>query len=896
MNTSTRGRSSLPTAPYPADHRADRALGADIIIANAPDPVFVSDLEGKILQANDAVSQLLGFRRDEVVEQSLSRFISPEETREFTAALREVVEKGVTRNARLNPRSATGETIATTLNASALRDAEGNVIGAIGILRDMRELDKARAYAESLIKNAPDPVFVSDLKGKILQANDAVSQLLGFRRDEVVEQSLSRFISPEETREFTAALREVVAKGVTRNARLNPRSATGAVIPTTLNASALRDPDGRVIGAIGILRDMRELDKARAYAESLIKNAPDPVFVSDLEGKILQANDAVSQLLGFRRDEVVEQSLSRFISPEETREFTAALREVVANGVTRNARLNPRSATGETIATTLNASALRDPDGRVIGAIGILRDMRELDKAREAAEIANRAKSQFLANMSHELRTPLNAIILYTELLRDEATDRGLEDFLPDLKKIHGAAKHLLALINDVLDLSRIESGKLELVLETFDVPAMIRDVVTTIEPLARKNANRLLVHCPEDVGRMHADLTKVRQSLFNLLSNACKFTEGGTVRLEVAGDLRGGGWFTFRVADTGIGMTPEHLGKLFKPFSQVDPTATRRFGGTGLGLAITRHFCEAMGGDITVESDPGVGSTFIIRLPAVVVEAKGEAKEAKGEKAGPRPALPSGPTRPQGDAVLVVEDNAIAREALRQFLIRKGFRAEAAASGEEGVRLARQLHPLAILLDLVMPGMDGWAVLTALKADPGLADIPVILFTGMADDRREALRRGASDFVTKPVDPDRLAAVLKQYCGGSKTRRVLVVDDDSDLRRRLRRILEEAGLQVDEAGDGRVALTRLDEQWPELILLDLLMPGMDGFAFLAELQRRGEGRSVPVVVLTAKDLTAAERQRLGGPIEKILRKGSLGHEQLLAEVSALMAGHRTEG
>ena len=356
------------------------ALAADIIIENAPDPVFVADLDGKILQANEAVSQLLGFRKDEVVEQSLSRFISPEETREFTAALREVVEHGVTRDAVLNPRSASGEVIPTSLNASALRDSEGNVIGAIGVLRDMRELDKARAYAQRLIEDAPDPVFVSDLEGKILEANEAVSQLLGFRRDEVVEQSLSRFISEEETREFTAALREVVERGVTRNARLNPRAATGEIIPTSLNASALRDTDGKVIGAIGVLRDMRELDKARAYAESLIKNAPDPVFVSDLEGKILEANDAVSELLGFRRDEVVEQSLSRFISEEETREFTAALREVVERGVTRNAQLNPRAATGEVIPTSLNASALRDSDGAVIGAIGVLRDMREYEE------------------------------------------------------------------------------------------------------------------------------------------------------------------------------------------------------------------------------------------------------------------------------------------------------------------------------------------------------------------------------------------------------------------------------------------------------------------------------------------------------------------------------------
>src|SRR2546421_588696 len=410
------------------DLKSHGSLDADIIIANAPDPVFVSDLEGKILQANDAVSQLLGFRQDEVLEQSLSRFITPDETREFTAALREVVERGVMRNVGLNPRSASGEGIPTTLNASALRDPDGRAIGVIGILRDMRELDKARAYAESLIKNAPDPVFVSDLEGKILQANDAVFALLGFRPDELIEQSLSRIISSEETREFTAALREVVERGVTRNARLNPRSASGEGIPTTLNASALRDGDGKVIGAIGILRDMRELDKARAYAESLIKNAPDPVFVSDLEGKILQANDAVFALLGFRPDELIEQSLSRIISPEETREFLAALREVVERGVTRNARLNPGSASGEVIPTTLNASALRDPDGKVIGAIGILRDMRELDKARAYAEslIKNAPDPVFVSDLEGKILQANDAVSALLGFRADELFEQSL--------------------------------------------------------------------------------------------------------------------------------------------------------------------------------------------------------------------------------------------------------------------------------------------------------------------------------------------------------------------------------------------------------------------------------------------------------------------------------------
>jgi PAS domain S-box-containing protein len=432
---------------------------AESLIKNAPDPVFVSDLEGKILQANDAVFALLGFRPDELIEQSLSRIISPEETREFLAALREVVEReereedtkenyhyprlamqakqrGITRNVVLNPRTASGEIIPTSLNASALRDSDGKVIGAIGILRDMRELDKARAYAESLIKNAPDPVFVSDLEGKILQANDAVFSLLGLRPDELIEQSLSRFISPEETREFTAALREVVERGVTRNARLNPRSASGEIIPTTLNASALRDPDGRVIGAIGILRDMRELDKARAYAESLIKNAPDPVFVSDLEGKILQANDAVSQLLGFRPDEVLEQSLSRFISPEETREFTAALREVVERGVTRNARLNPRSASGEVIPTTLNASALRDPDGRVIGAIGILRDMRAYERVVSDLQESKTELQEKILDLEK-----FEEVVVGREL-KMIALERELENLRKELEKTRREGRH----------------------------------------------------------------------------------------------------------------------------------------------------------------------------------------------------------------------------------------------------------------------------------------------------------------------------------------------------------------------------------------------------------------------------------------------------------------------
>src|SRR5438309_1918093 len=344
--------------------------------------------------------------------------------------------------------------------------------------------------ADIIIANAPDPVFVCDLEGKILEANEAVSRLLGLRRDEVLEQSISRFLGQDEAREFVVALREVVERDVTRNVRLQPRSASGEMSPTTLNASALRDTDGSIIGAIGILRDMRELDQARAYAESLIKNAPDPVFVSDLEGKIHQANDAVFSLLGFRPDELIEQSLSRIISAEETWEFVVALREVVEHGVSRNVRLHPRSASGEVISTTLNASALRDADGNVIGAIGILRDMRayeqvlhDLEDSRRELRDADQAKDRFLAIVSHELRTPLTAMLGWVRLLTtgrlDDATSARA------LPVIERNTKLLAQLIDDLLDVSGIIAGKLRLEVGPVDLVAVIESAIEAVQGLA---------------------------------------------------------------------------------------------------------------------------------------------------------------------------------------------------------------------------------------------------------------------------------------------------------------------------------------------------------------------------------------------------------------------------
>jgi PAS domain S-box-containing protein len=523
-------------------------------------------------------------------------------------------------------------------------------------------------------------------------------------------------------------------------------------------------------------------------------------------------------------------------------------------------------------------------------AVSVDRDRaeRELVEAREAAEAATRAKSAFLANMSHELRTPMNAILGYSEMLMEEAEDQEQEDFIPDLQKIHTAGKHLLGLINDILDLSKIEAGKMDLFLESFDLAGMINDVASTLKPLVEKNHNTLRVDSAAGLGVMHADLTKVRQSLFNLLSNACKFTENGTISLEVAPVSRDGAdWIAFRVKDTGIGMTPAQVDKLFQPFVQADASTSRKYGGTGLGMTITQHFCKLMGGEISIASEPGVGTTFTIQLP----------RQVKTQPPAPAPQTePSGPKLPAGrNTVLVIEDDPAARDLLIRFLAKEGYRVETAAGGEEGLRLARELHPDVITLDVMMPGMDGWAVLTELKADPDLADIPVVMLT-IVDNKNLGYALGAADYLTKPIQRDRLLAMLEKYCHTAETTTVLVVEDDAGTREIIRRLLEKTGIQVVEAENGRVALERLAEGQPGLILLDLMMPEMDGFQFVDQVRQHEAWHAIPIVVVTAKDLTPEDRRRLNGYVTEIIRKDPRAQEELLAEVSKMVKARLQKG
>jgi signal transduction histidine kinase/DNA-binding response OmpR family regulator len=500
----------------------------------------------------------------------------------------------------------------------------------------------------------------------------------------------------------------------------------------------------------------------------------------------------------------------------------------------------------------------------------------QLMLAKETAEDASRAKSLFLANMSHELRTPLNAILLYSELLVDEVRERGMGELVGDLDKIQSAGKHLLGLIDDILDLSKIEAGRMTVFLESCELPVMLAEILTTIDPLIHRNRNQLVLDAAPEIPTIHSDIKKLRQILYNLLNNASKFTQDGTITLGVHPDPKDGKYIIFSVSDTGIGMSPEQVDRIFQEFTQADESTTRKYGGTGLGLTLCRKFAHLMGGSIRVDSETGKGSTFSIRLP----------KDA--------PSAPVVTTRLRSTLdqahrgkVLIIDDDPSLRDAVSRMLTKEGFWVAVAADGEHGLRTARSIHPDIITLDIAMPGMDGWQVLASLKEDPELAPIPVVIITIM-EDRAKGFTLGAADYLQKPITRDQLLSILSRLLPNRGPSPILIVEDDDATMEGLKRILENEGISTRCARNGWEGLMSLQEEVPGLILLDLMMPGMDGFQLISEMQTHANWCDIPVVVLTAKDLTPEDLTRLHKPqVHQVFRKGACSRDELVEAVRA---------
>jgi PAS domain S-box-containing protein len=645
-----------------------------------------------------------------------------------------------------------------------------------------------------------------------------------------------------------------------------------------------------LLGRRALMRKRQE-HAAWARLRSVLANSPVGLCFLGPDLRFREINPAMALMAGRAPEELIGQEVATFEPLASYGRLHELMRSVLDSG-----RVYPDleiqgldRSSGEPRIFQASFFPLRTDSGPVEGVGMVLSDITErkraqaeLALAKEAAEEANRAKSQFIANMSHELRTPLSAVIGYSEMLEEEVEELGEDGILRDLRKISGNARHLLTLINDVLDLSKIEAGRMEVHPETFEVDKLVDDAASTVHALMAKKNNRLVIDKgAQDLGTMHSDAVKIRQCLFNLLSNAAKFTENGRVTLSVERIRHPEPQLVFRVRDTGIGMTPEQIEKLFQRFAQADASTTRRFGGTGLGLAITRSFCRMMGGDIAVESASGRGTTFTITLPADVSRA-GARPEAEDEAA---PDLALAEMRPEEetlDTVLVVDDDPHARELLVRFLRKEGFGVKTAADGETGLAMARLLKPCAILLDVMMPRVDGWAVLSSLKADPDLADIPVIMVT-IVQERGLGFSLGAADYLTKPVEWPRLKAVLDRYRGSSSSCLALVVSHDAQTRELLGQLLADQGWSVAAVEDSRAARERLASgEHPDLALVDLHHE-VGGLAIVQDLKRHESWRDVPMIVLAARDLTEEERERLRGQVRQIIEKSEELPEELTA-------------
>ena len=503
----------------------------------------------------------------------------------------------------------------------------------------------------------------------------------------------------------------------------------------------------------------------------------------------------------------------------------------------------------------------------------------EMETARDEARDASDQKTKFFANMSHELRTPLNAILGYGEMLYEDCEDLGYDDLLPDLKKITSSGTHLLSLINNILDLSKIEAGKMELFVTSFEIENMVQTIKDVSAPLAAKNDNGFIINLDGAMGSMSQDETKLRQCLTNFLSNGFKFTKNGTVTLDVKSRMNGDVEFIdFAVIDTGAGMSPEGVAKVFEEYTQAERSTSANYGGTGLGLPISKKFAEMMGGDVVVTSEEGVGSVFTMSVPRECPEYSEDEVESSVINLDD-----------QDNLVVLVDDDVAMHDLIKRTISKLNLTLLGATNSEKGMELIREVKPKLILLDVLMPGRDGWSLLKECKTDQELKDIPVIMISQL-NQSNLASSLGANDYLTKPIDRTHFINTLKRILGAdTKNQKVLVIDDDKDVRELLSRLLKDAGYRPIDARDGKEGLERTKDE-PALIILDLEMPRMDGFEFLDNyIKDVPDEKRAPVLVFSGKDLTDVQEDLLKERVIGLVKKDDVSMDKLSQMIQGII-------
>jgi PAS domain S-box-containing protein len=658
--------------------------------------------------------------------------------------------------------------------------------------------------------------------------------------------------------------------------------------------------------------------------DTIVETINDGILVCRLGGEIVYANHSIASMLSRSREELVGSMLFDFMDDEWAARARSNLKRR-KEGVEEMFDHQWITGDGESIWTLVSAKPMYDDDGEQWGSLVAIQDIserkemeeelrqardelesrveertrqlvetnqrlkHEVEDRREAEERAleaSRAKSAFLANMSHELRTPLNAVIGYTalidedlEFVANQPKSLDIGSVREDLGKIHHAGEHLLALINDILDLSKVEAGKMQLDFTSVDLVVLIDEVIETARPMVDENDNRISVQLGHE-GELMADRTKLKQVLLNLVGNAAKFTEGGDIRVQTAAEVVDSDRFLrIEVSDTGAGINPDKQQELFEPFTQADNSSTREHGGTGLGLTICKRFTEMMGGHVRLDSEPGEGSTFSVFLPFRRSESEpGETERPLGLAGTQERVIDAA-----GQRVLVIDDDQNVHELMRRFLQPRGFQVISALDGESGIDLAREALPDVITLDVMMPGRDGWSVLSELKSDPDLASIPVVMVS-MVDDKSIGFALGASEYLVKPIERDRLIDVLSRFDEAGDGI-ALVVEDEDDIRELIQRHLERADWEVHTARDGREALDVLEELQPDVVVLDLMMPGMDGFEVAEKMRKTVRWSQIPIVVVTAMELDEAQRAELRRSVERIMEKDVSSIDEVIQKV-----------